>query len=380
VRAVITMDLVRELTDVAAPRAVDVWDTKLPGLVLRVRESGRASYLVVYGRSKKVTIGRADVLKPADARELAQGVLGDVARGKDVQAERRKRRAGTLREFLTEHYEPWVNANRKTGSRTIARIDVFGDEILNRPLAELSSFHVEQWRSRRRRADISDVTINRDLDALRSALSRAVEWQILAAHPLAAVKRKKLDALGRLRYLSAEEERRLRATLEARDTARREKRASFNAWRAARGYLEWPAYGTYTDHLTPIVLLALNTGLRRGELFALRWADVDLVARRVTVRGVSAKTGLTRHVPLNSEAVTALETWRTCAGAVSPASAPIGDDGSEPLVFPGPNGDAMQSLKTAWLKIAKAAELRAFRFHDLRQHAGFRIMPSPRVA
>src|SRR5262245_32558284 len=112
-RTTITPDLIRDLSKKARP--VDVWDDKLPGLVLRMRESGRASYAVVYGRAKKVSIGRADVLSPSKARLLAQGVLGDVAHGKDPQAERRKKRASTLRVFLEEQYEPWATIHRKTG-------------------------------------------------------------------------------------------------------------------------------------------------------------------------------------------------------------------------------------------------------------------------
>ena len=76
------------------------------------------------------------------------------------------------------------------------------------------------------------------------------------------------------------------------------------------GYEPWPEYGTYTDHLTPLVLLAINTGLRRGELFALRWSDVDLGRAVLTVRGKDAKSGQTRHVPLNTEAVAVLRRWR----------------------------------------------------------------------
>ena len=50
-RAAITVDLIRELKRQPA----EVWDTKFTGLVLRVRESGRGSYVVVYGRGKKVS-------------------------------------------------------------------------------------------------------------------------------------------------------------------------------------------------------------------------------------------------------------------------------------------------------------------------------------
>ena len=71
--------------------------------------------------------------------------------------------------------------------------------------------------------------------------------------------------------------------------------------------------GTYTDHLSPVVLTALGTGLRRGELLALRWKDVRLdpsAAARIRVQGTSAKTGQTRDVPLHAEARAVLVTWR----------------------------------------------------------------------
>jgi integrase len=51
---------------------------------------------------------------------------------------------------------------------------------------------------------------------------------------------------------------------------------------------ELPSYSTYTDHLTPLPLLALNTGCRRGELLALTWADVE--GTMLTVHGASAKS------------------------------------------------------------------------------------------
>jgi integrase len=56
---------------------------------------------------------------------------------------------------------------------------------------------------------------------------------------------------------------------------------------------------------------------------------------------------------LNTEAATVLVTWRECS------------DG-DTLVFPGPTGEAMTDLKTAWQKVAKAAKLVDFTFHDLR--------------
>jgi integrase len=348
-RAAITADLIRTLDG-----PCEVWDTKITGLVLRVRDSGHASYVVNYARGKKVTIGRADALTPLQARELAKGVLGDVAHGKDPQAERRKRRTATLRAFVKDQYLPWAEANRKTGAETVTRVlAAFPESILKRPMGELTAFQLEQWRTSRRRAERQDSTINRDLDALRAVLSKAVAWGVLADHPMRLVRRSKVDTIGRLRYLSADEEKRLRKALGVRDEARRDGRRRFNAWRAERGYKTLPDLSGYPDHITPIALLALNTGLRRGELLGLEWRDVDLAGFMLTVRGAAAKSGITRHVPLNSEAVKVLKAWKRASKA----------DG---IVFPGPDGGAMFSLKTAWQKVAIAAKLGAFTFHDLR--------------
>src|SRR5262249_48394378 len=84
------------------------------------------------------------------------------------------------------------------------------------------------------------------------------------------------------------------------------------------------------------------------------WGDVDLVQCRLIVRGTSAKSGLTRHVPLNTEAADVLRAWRSS------------EHKTRDLVFPGPEGKPMFSLKTAWSKVATAAKLKDFTFHDLR--------------
>jgi integrase len=358
-RAAITVDFLRRLP----PGPCEVWDTKLSGLMLRVRASGRAYWTVVLGRGKggQETLGRVDLLTPVEARELAQHALGqaskDKALGKDPREARRQRRArekaGTLGDFLTKKYAPWAEANRKTGAQTVARTTAAFADLLKRPMTDLSTFGLEQWRTARRRAGRTDTTINRDLDALRGVLSKAVEWGVITDHPMRQVRRAKTDVLGRVRYLTAAEETRLRVALDDRDEARREARRRFNAWRAERGYRTVAELGAYADHIAPVVVLALNTGLRRGELLALRWADVDLAHGRLTVRGASAKSGLTRHVPLNVEAARVLRDWQPCCA-------------SDTLVFPGPTGAPMVDLKTAWTKLATAAKLDAFTFHDLR--------------
>jgi integrase len=371
-RTSITQKLVQELKP-----DTDAWiyDTQMPGFVLRVRPSGKHSYLARLGRGKWFTLGRADVLKPEEARTLAKNKIGDVSKGKDPIAEKREQRekdaratadALTLDAFLTEHYEPWVTANQKTGQATVDRIRARFAPWLSTPLREIDPFAVERWRSQRLKDGRTAATINRDLVTLKAALTKAVKWQKttrLVAHPLKDVKLATIDTIGKVRYLSPAEEQRLRAALEARDETRRGGRERGNAWRRARGYAERSAHGTYTDHLTPLTLVALNTGLRFGELTALTWADVDLTRKIVTVRGETAKSDKTRYVPLNTEAVKVLKQWKR-DGAADGASVFPGKTGGEPLV----------EIKTAWMKLLKAAKISRFRFHDTRHHFASRLV------
>lgn len=334
---------------------VDVRDAKLKGFVLRVRPSGTHSYFANYDRGRWHLLGTTDKLDPAEARAEARKVLGGVWKGEDPQAERRAKRAAiTFKTFVAEHYEPWATAQRKTGVEQTARLRaVFGETLDALPLGEITAFHIERWRSARLKDGISPSTVNRDLNVLRAALRLAKQWKLIPTHPLADVKLSKVDRAGTVRYLLPAEETRLRAALTARDDARRADRERANIWRRDRGYAEWPAYGAYVDHLTPVVLLALNTGMRRGELLSARWRDVDLTRAVLTVRGTHSKTGQTRHIPLNSEAVQVLATWKNAV--------PSGDH-----VFTGHDGAPMADIKTAWGRLVRAAKLENFRFHDLR--------------
>jgi integrase len=114
-------------------------------------------------------------------------------------------------------------------------------------------------------------------------------------------------------------------------------------------------YGTYTDYVTPLVLAALNTGLRRGKLLQLRWRDVDLTRKVLTVRGEGAKTGQTRHVPLNTEIVDVLKNWKPIAAEADGFAFSSGA-GTTPLT----------EARKAWSNVIAKAKVGAFRFHDLR--------------
>jgi integrase len=340
---------------------------KLAGFVLRVRPTGTHTYYANYNRTRWLKLGTTATLEAPEAREEARQVLGRAAAGGDPIAERRAAKGQqSFEDFIADHYEPWATAQRKTGTEQAARLRaIFGAIFKGVTLDEITSFHVERWRSARLKDGKKAATVNRDLNTLRGALSRAVEWGMLSTHPLAKVKASRTDTRAIVRFLAPDEDKRLRAALAARDEARRDERRSANRWRLERGYDPWPELGAYTDHLTPLVLLALNTGLRRGELFQLRWRDVDLAANVVTVRGDGAKSGLTRHVPLNVEAAAVLTAWR-------------GELVQDPqrLVFPSPLAEdsPLEDIKKAWAPLMRTAKIAGFRFHDCRHTFASRLV------
>jgi len=377
-RALIGVELLRKLP----PGPVDVRDVKLPGFVLRVRPTGTHTYFA-NPRGEWIKLGTTAMLTAPEARERARQELGKTpaqrAREREevaqqsASAARMKteaaRDAYSLRQFVADHYEPWATAHRRTGVEQAARLRQAFADLLDTPLTAVSAFDVERWRSARLRAGKSAETVNRDLNTLRGALSRAVEWNAtlglgLTAHPLAGVKAAKTDKGRRVRYLAPAEETRLLKALAARDDKRRAERDSANRWRGTRGYAPWPALGAYTDHLTPLVVLALHTGMRRGELFALAWGDVDLEGALVTVRGETAKSAQTRHIPLNVTAAAVLRTWREIT---TPANAAA-------VVFAGVDGTPLEDIKTAWGALLTLAKIDAFRFHDARHHFASKLV------
>jgi integrase len=353
-QALLGNSLVKQLRPDAKP--FEVRDTRVKGFLLRVQPSGAMTYYVEYARGKRIAIGRSDVIAVERARERAREVLAGAQFGEDPLEERRLAKAHTLRSFIDEEYTPWAAANIRTAHATVARLNASFAEHLDKKLGDLTPWIVEKWRAARIKDGAKPATVNRDLDDLKSSLTKAVAWGLLEASPIAGVKRSRIDAARSPRFLSAEEEARLRQALNDREERIRRERDSANAWRMARGYELLPDLRqcAFADYLKPLVFISLHTGVRRGELFLLTWQSVDLAAARITVHGATAKSGRTRHLPLNSEALAVLRGWHNQA---------TGETG---LVFPGKNGGAFNNVRRSWEGVLREAGITRFRWHDLR--------------
>jgi integrase len=355
----------------------DVRDTAISGFLLRVQPrtqkspEGRKAWFYQYrtsqGRQTRIKLGDFPGLSAKGARSVALLRATEAGKGIDLVARKRAERAAamqakqkTLRAFLDDRYEPWAKAHLKSAVFQLARLRSDFEGWLDRPMSDFNRFAIEGMRQRWKKEGMQPRSINRDIQRLQSVLSRAVKLGVLDSSPIAGLEPMKADKTGRVRFLTQVEEGALRKALEEREEKLRQARIRLNEWRAQRQKHELPEdkYGGYLAVLRPLVLIALNTGLRRGELLALTWGAVDFPAKMLTVMAATAKSGHTRRIPLNSEAFATFKAWHARQTKT----------GAEVPVFPGPDGKAMKRIDTAWRSLMKTAGLKNFRLHDCRHH------------
>ena len=174
----------------------------------------------------------------------------------------------------------------------------------------------------------SPSTVNRYLAAISHVFTLAVdEWQWLEESPMRKVKKLK-EPRGRVRFLSDEE----------------------------RFLLLDACKQSNSPYLYPIVVLALSTGMRRGEILNLAWKDVDLKQHRVTLH--ETKNGERRAVPLVGHALGVMKEFARAHHRLD-----------TPLVFPGKNPKRPATIRDSWEHALKVAGLNDFRFHDTRHSA-----------
>lgn len=348
-------------------------DTELSGFHARISPKGRITYYLFYrinGKQVNFKIGTYPEITPTQARDLAKAKLGDVANGIDVQEVKKEAKRQTiiakqakLSLYLEQRYLPWLETrNPKTSDKIIKEIKRAFPNYLEKQLSQIHAWDIEKWRIEKKKSGMSLSTINGYVNTLKGALSRAVEWNVIESHDLNKVKSFKVDNAV-VRYLNDVEEKSLRDALKARDKRIKVERENGNLFRQQRHYPLLPELRNfnYCDYLEPLVLLAMNTGMRRGELLSLEWINVDLEQKYLTVIAGNSKSGKGRHIPLNNEALTALNNWQL-------------DQNNHGYVFKGAENKPLTDIKKSWSNLLKQAEVNDFRFHDLRHHFASKLV------
>jgi site-specific recombinase XerD len=332
------------------------------GIVLRVQPTGSKTLYVQLGRGKRVRLGPAGTVTPAAAIARAKA-MGLEALENGVAAAM-PLPAITLGKFLEEHYGPHVLHEHRRGQRTVDDLRRNFKAMLETRLDKIAVSDLDAHVRRRRQDGASAATITRGLNQLQGALRFAVERKHLRATPFANWKAPAVPTGNVVRYMTPLEEAALLKAMAAREARLIKERESANKWRRERKYPELPAVA---DHVAPMLVLLLNTAARYGEVATLNWSAIDLSSRTMIVEGAKSKSGRGRVLPLNEGAVATLRKWQTMTNRKSG------------LVFPGPDGKPVASLKTAWATLKKLAAKDApsisdLRIHDLRHHAASMIV------
>jgi integrase len=322
----------RKLQTLHTPKAQeDFWDESLPGFGVRVTQSGRKSFVLMYrlhGLKRRLTLGTYPALSLADARQRAKTLLGEVACGRDPAAEKQGQRdAITLGElvemFLERHARHQNRANTWREYERLLRRDV------------LASWRHRPARDVRRRdvAALLDTIVERGAPAtaekVRATISVIYNWAIgrdLVEHNPCFALRCPVKSRSRDRVLNAAEIRTVWAKLE---------------------------------QLMPIraasMKLRLLTAQRGGEILRMRWDQIE--GSWWTIPAEVAKNHKSHRVYLASQTLGILEQLRVLGKG-------------SPWVFPSPV-NAQQHLGAGPKASRRLAAISGVSFqpHDLRRTA-----------
>lgn len=242
-------------------------------------------------------------------------------------------------DFVVETFLPYSEANKKSFSSDVYICTLLVSYFRGKTVRQLTPPVIEEFKQwflakpivygtedERKERPRSLATVNNHLRVLSKILSLAVDADLIDSNPCFRVRKFKPNNR-RLRVLSDEEEAGLLAALEESDLIR------------------------------SIVIIALNTGLRRGEIFSLKWSDVDFQRGRLIVR--KTKASKERFVPINTTVRNLLQSLpRLLSDYVFPSPKTIG---------------RLTDIKKGFRKAVDLAGIENLHFHDLRHTFATRL-------
>jgi len=220
--------------------------------------------------------------------------------------------------FADEFLELYSKQNKRSWQSDEFSLKNFKLFFKDKRLQDIGPEDVERFKAKRR-TEVSDSTINRELACLKTLFNKAVEWGRLERNPIAKVKKFR-EPNSQERILTESEAKRL---IEASG-----------------------------PELRPVLIIALNTGMRKGEILSLKWKDIDFQKGFIYIG--DSKSGRSRNVPVNSQV------FETLKGLPQQG---------EFVFFNSETRGHVQDVKTAFKGACRRAGIKGLRFHDLRHTA-----------
>lgn len=234
-------------------------------------------------------------------------------------------------DFVIENFLPYSETNKKSFYCDVLICRVLVKKFKGKTLRQITPPMVESFKQEmvntptKHGKKRKPRTVNYHLSILSRIFSLAIEADIIDKNPCQKVKKLKLNNQ-RTRILSEEEEARLFLALKDNEIVKQ------------------------------IVTVALHTGMRRGEIFNLKWFDVDFNRGLIQVR--ESKSNKKRFIPMN-------ETIRNLLNGLKRKSE---------FVFPSPKTNGkLTDIKHSFTSALSEAEIKDFHFHDLRHTAATRM-------
>ncbi len=300
----------------------------MPTIEQRKTKDGHAVYRVKV-RRKGYPTQTATFTRLTDARKWAQVTEAAIVEGRHFTTTEAKRH--TLADLIDRYLQD-VLPHKSASSIYMQTLQLqwWKGQLGSHLLADLTPALLAAYRdtlSRGADKPRANSTVNRYLAALSHVFTVAVrEWGWLDESPMQKVRKPK-EPRGRVRFLSDDERERL-----------------LDACKASRN-----------PYLSTVVVLALSTGARRGELLSLTWQHVDF--QRDTILLDETKNDQRRALPLTGYALELmLQHARNRRSDTD-------------LVFPRRDGAKPVRIREAWDNAVKRARIEDFTFHDLRHSA-----------
>ncbi|MEE4277914.1 MAG: site-specific integrase [Halieaceae bacterium] len=196
-------------------------------------------------------------------------------------------------------------------------------------MSQLAGKDISEHIRRRQQEGVGPASINRELALLSSAINH---WNLAfdANLPNPTRGRKLREPEGRVRWLTRAQ---------------------------AAALVQGASQADQAPYLGPLIVLALNTGMRRGELLGLEWSRVDSNNAMIHLEAMHTKAGRRRGVPLNRQAQDALLVLKRYRATHCPSSR---------WVICRADGERIYSVATGFRNACARAGITDFRFHDLR--------------
>ena len=276
---------------------------------------GKIWYLdyYVHGKRKRECVGPnkrfAELAMEKIRVQIAEGRFLDIKKGKKVTFDE-----------IAQDFLDYSKNNKASYERDVVLVKNLKEFFRGKRLVEITPILVEQYKGKRLKEGKMPATVNGEVACLKCMFNWAIKNNKAVENPVQRVKLLKEDNT-RTRYLSRDEIRRL---LDA-----------------------------CPECLRRIVICALLTGMRRGEILKLKWDDMNIAYGTILVK--HTKTGKMREVPISQPLEKIILECHNNTDGV--------------YVFCNEQGKPYRRIDTLFQSVVKRANIQDFSFHDLRHTA-----------